>query len=73
MWGWNEPAYPSGAENSSLDSLRANKQGDCPAAGLLSLYGAEPGESNYAEAGAEEPNSGGLLIEQQVNIAEIAV
>jgi hypothetical protein len=31
-----------------------------PAAGLLSFYGAEASESNYAEAGAEEPGSGGL-------------
>ncbi len=60
LWEWDEPAYSSGTENSSPGSPRANQQGDCPAAGLLSLYGAEPGESNYAEAGAEEPGSGGL-------------
>src|ERR687895_426091 len=59
---WDEPAYSSGTVNSSPDSPRANQQGDCSAAGLLSLYGAEPGESNHAEAGAEEPDSGGLLV-----------
>src|SRR5918996_5968353 len=57
---WDEPAYSSGTENGSPGSPRANQQGDCPAAGLLPLYGAEPGESNHAEAGAEEPGSGGL-------------
>src|ERR671918_3226959 len=57
---WDEPAYSSGTANSSPGSSRANQQGDCPAAGLLSTYGAEPGESNYAEAGAKEPGSGGL-------------
>src|SRR5918992_1513879 len=59
---WDEPAYSSGTANSSPGSSRANQQGDCPAAGLLPLYGAEPGESNHAEAGAEEPDSGGLLV-----------
>src|SRR5918992_5829073 len=57
---WDEPAYSSGTENSSPGSPRANQQRDSPASGLLSLYGAEPGESNYSEAGAEEPSSGGL-------------
>ena len=47
-------------ENSSLDSPRANQQGDRPVTELLSLYSPEPGESNHAEAGAEEPGSGGL-------------
>jgi hypothetical protein len=56
----NDAAYSSGTENSSLGSTRANQQGDCPEAGLPSLYGAEPGHSNHAEAGTEGPGSGGL-------------
>jgi hypothetical protein len=59
-WGWDEPAYSSGTANSSPGSLRAKQQGDCPAAGPLSFYSAEASESNYEEAGAEEPGSGGL-------------
>jgi hypothetical protein len=60
LWRWDEPAYSSGTENSSPGSPRANQQGDCPTLRHLSLYGAELGESNYSEAGAEEPGSGGL-------------
>jgi hypothetical protein len=62
LWEWDEPAYSSGTENNSPGSPRANQQGDCPAAGLLSLYSPEPGESNYSEAGGEEPGSGGLPV-----------
>jgi hypothetical protein len=36
--------------------------------GPLCLYGTEPDESNHAEAGAEEPGSGGFLSGQQANI-----
>jgi hypothetical protein len=68
LWEWDEPAYSSGTENNSPGSPRANQQGDCSAAGLLSLYSPEPGERIIRKLEVKNRVQVAYMFGQQVNI-----